>query len=332
MPSTTDSGTVTNTATADSDEVLPVSDSDDLAVTEDVTITIDKEFGPTFAVNDDTAVAGTNGLTFGVKITNTGISDADNVTIVDNAPAGIVFDTEDSAGCTITVGGNLSCTFAHLGAGASETVNVTYHVPSTTDSGTVTNTATADSDEVLPVSDSDDLAVTEDVTITIDKEFGPTFAVNDDTAVAGTNGLTFGVKITNTGISDADNVTIVDNAPAGIVFDTEDSAGCTITVGGNLSCTFAHLGAGASETVNVTYHVPSTTDSGTVTNTATADSDEVLPVSDSDDLAVTEDVTITIDKEFGPTFAVNDDTAVAGTNGLTFGVKITNTGSPTPTT
>ena len=85
------------------------------------------------------------------------------MTIVDNAPAGIVFDTEDSAGCTITVGGNLSCTFAHLGAGASETVNVTYHVPSTTDSGTVTNTATADSDEVLPVSDSDDLAVTEDV-------------------------------------------------------------------------------------------------------------------------------------------------------------------------
>ena len=141
------------------------------------------------------------------------------------------------------------------------------------------------------------------------------------------------MKITNTGSPTPTRDRIVDNAPAGIVFDTEDSAGCTITVGGNLSCTFAHLGAGASETVNVTYHVPSTTDSGTVTNTATADSDEVLPVSDSDDLAVTEDVTITIDKEFGPTFAVNDDTAVAGTNGLTFGVKIDeHRDSPTPTT
>ena len=158
-----------------------------------------------------------------MKTTNTGISDADNVTIVDNAPAGIVFDTEDSAGClSTTVGGNLSCTFAHLGAGASETVNVTYHVPSTTDSGTVTNTATADSDQVLPVSDSDDLAIVRRADLGITKSDTPDPVVSGGT-------ITYTIVVTNYGPSVSSGFTVTHTLDPDVRFVS--GVGCTTPTG-----------------------------------------------------------------------------------------------------
>src|SRR2546427_100581 len=82
-------------ASTESDEFAQTSSSDDLAIPGDATLTTDKEFGTALApADDDAATAGDSGLTFKVKVTNTGQSDADNVTITDAAPAGLVFDSE----------------------------------------------------------------------------------------------------------------------------------------------------------------------------------------------------------------------------------------------
>ena len=85
--------------------------------------------------------------TFSLVIDNLGDSDADNVSVSDIAPAGLTFISEDSADCTITLAGNLSCSFAHLAANSQTTITVTYDVPATTNAGVVTNTASVTSDE-----------------------------------------------------------------------------------------------------------------------------------------------------------------------------------------
>ena len=56
----------------------------------------------TFADDTDGRCGGTH--TFELVVTNTGVSDADNVTIVDAAPAGLTFVSEDSANCAIEAG------------------------------------------------------------------------------------------------------------------------------------------------------------------------------------------------------------------------------------
>ena len=230
VDSTTDSDpSVSNTAHVASDEDA-AQDTDTVAITEDVDLEITKTFA------DDEVTAGAAGThTFDLVVENLGDSDADNVTIVDTAPAGLTFLSEDSANCSITLAGNLSCTFAHLAGNSSTTITVTYDVDSTVDAGEITNSATVTSDEDTDTA-SDTVAVIEDVDLEITKTFA------DDEVTAGAAGThTFDLVVENLGDSDADNVTIVDTAPAGLTFLSEDSANCSITLAGNLSCTFAHL-------------------------------------------------------------------------------------------
>ena len=343
----------------------------------------------TFA--DDEVTAGAAGThTFSLLVENLGDSDADNVTITDTAPAGLTFLSENSADCEITLAGNLSCSFAHLGPNSSTTIIVTYDVAATTNAGTITNSATVASDEdtdtdadTVVVAEDVDLEITktfaddevtagaagthtfsllvenlgdsdaDNVTITdtapagldlplgelrrlrrsrwrgtsaapsptwgrtprrrssspttcrprptpgrsrtrprsppmrtptpmptrswsaedVDLEITKTFA--DDEVTAGAAGThTFSLLVENLGDSDADNVTITDTAPAGLTFLSENSADCEITLAGNLSCSFAHLGPNSSTTIVVTYDVPATTNAGTITNSATVASDE----------------------------------------------------------
>ena len=141
MPATTDTGDVTNSGTVTSDEDSD-SDDDTVVVVEDVDLEITKTFA------DDEVTAGAAGIyTFSLVIDNLGDSDADNVSVSDIAPAGLTFISEDSADCTITLAGDLSCSFAHLAANSQTTITVTYDVPATTDAGDVTNTGSVTSDE-----------------------------------------------------------------------------------------------------------------------------------------------------------------------------------------
>ena len=310
VASTVDSdASVSNTAHVASDEDA-AQDTDSVAITEDVDLEITKTFA------DDEVTAGDASThTFDLVVENLGDSDADNVTIVDTAPAGLTFLSEDSANCSITLAGNLSCTFAHLAANSLTTITVTYDVDSTVDAGEITNSATVSSDEDTDTA-SDSVAVIEDVDLEITKTFA------DDEVTAGDASThTFDLVVENLGDSDADNVTIVDTAPAGLTFLSEDSANCSITLAGNLSCTFAHLAANSSTTITVTYDVDSTVDAGEITNSATVTSDEDTDTA-SDTVAIVEDVQLTMDKSF------TDDSVTAGGAGThTFTLVVTNDGA-----
>src|SRR5688500_14439268 len=123
--------------------------------------------------------------------------------------------SENSTDCAI-VAGDLSCSFAHLGPNSSTTIVVTYDVPASTNAGTITNSATLASDE-----DKIGGAACRERAEDVDLEITKTLA--DDTVTAGAAGThTFSLLVENLGDSDADNVTIVDAAPAGLTFVSEN--------------------------------------------------------------------------------------------------------------
>ncbi len=312
MDSTTDSDpSVPNTAHVTSDEDA-AQDTDTVAVIEDVDLEITKTFA------DDEVTAGAAGThTFDLVVENLGDSDADNVTIVDTAPAGLTFLSEDSANCSITLAGNLSCTFAHLAGNSSTTITVTYDVDSTVDAGDITNSATVTSDEDTDTA-SDTVAIVEDVQLSVDKSF------TDDSVTAGGAGThTFTLVVTNDGASDADNVLVTDAVdPRLVVSNVSAPAGvdCSASAGQSVSCSKDHLASGGSFTITVTYDVDSTEDSDpSVSNTAHVASDEDA-AQDTDTVAITEDVELVVTKTFTP------DSVVAGSGNHTFTIEVANDG------
>ena len=131
-------------------------------------LVVDKEF------LDAAVTAGDpNAHTFTIAVSNTGLTAADNVIVSDTLPAGLVIGSASGDGWNCSTPGNaLTCTQDHLNPGETKTVNVTYTVPSTTNAGTLNNTASAKSDEVTtPIVDTDTVVVQEDVRLVVDKEF-----------------------------------------------------------------------------------------------------------------------------------------------------------------
>ena len=144
---------------------------------------------------------------------------------------------------------------------------MTYSVAAGVDAQLVNNTATADSDEVVPVSDSDDVQIVESVTLVIAKDFSnpandgpPTNDLPEETVTAGGPAGTFYITVTNTGLSTADNVTITDLVPAvWPVSNVTGTAGVEVANptldDNNISWLVSSLAPNASVTLTVTYSV-----------------------------------------------------------------------------
>ena len=298
----TDAGTITNEATVASTEDSDT-DDDTVVVVEDVDLEIAKSFA------DDEVTAGVAGThTFSLLVENSGIPIANNVTVVDAAPAGLTFISEDSPNCREIVAGDLFVFFLlHLGPNSSTTITVTYEVPATTDAGTITNEATVASTEDSDT-DDDTVVVVEVTTLTASKTDGKTIVV------AGTGGTTRSVTPRNDGPSArmvSFWVRLYPSAP--FVAGTPSSnlaADCSTSSGNVIHCELsAGLAAAATWTVTVPYTVPANATATSVHNTATFTTDEVPGgTSASDDTDVVRNADLSITK------TDSADPVVAGTN------------------
>ena len=306
--------TVSNSMAVGSDEAA-VSASDSIDVIEDVALEMTKTF------TDSTVAAGVSGNTFSITLTNTGMSDAEAVSITDTvAPElAVTSVTSPDADCSASTGQVVDCAIPSLAPGGSATLRVTYDVDESAAPGTVSNTANASSDEDT-TSATDSIEVVEDVDLAVTKTFSP------DGAVAGSSGNSFTIVVTNLGVSDADNVHIIDAVDPALTVTglaAAPAGDCSATIGNTVDSTVAVLTAGAAVTLTVTYDVPSATDASTIPNTARATSDEVGPITGSDDVAITEDVSLAASKTFDAT------TVVAGSTGHSFTIDIANSGIST---
>ena len=228
-----DPGTISNTASVVSDEVIvPITGTGSTEVTEDVAVTATKVFSP------PTASAGSTGNAFVLTVTNTGLSDADNVVITDVVDSALQVDTVSaSAGdCSASTGQTVSCTIASLGGGQTVVVTVTYSLDAGVTPGPITNSMDVSFDEGS-TSTSSNVNVVADVDFLVTKTF------DAGSVAAGSTGHSFTISVTNSELSDATGVTISDAVDrrvhgTGVSSPTADCSGSS---GQTVSCSLATL-------------------------------------------------------------------------------------------
>jgi uncharacterized repeat protein (TIGR01451 family) len=284
-----DTGSVTNSATATSDEGATdvsgtANDNDDSTITT-ITQTPAVAFVKTASVGG-TGILG-DVITYTFALTNTG-----NVTLTN------IVVTDPMVGLVIS-----GSPIASLAAGASSSVITgTYTITQADiDAGSVTNSATSTSDEGATdisgtANDNDDSTIT---TITQT----PAIALVKTAIVSGTGTLgdviTYIFRVENTGNTTLTNVVV-----------TDPMAGLSILTGSPI----ASLAVGVSSVITGTYTIiQSDIDTGSVTNTATATSDE----------GATDDSGTTIDNDTPtvtptPTITLPDFTPTIDIDGLVF--------------
>ena len=258
--------TITNIATADSDQTGEDTDTNSIPVgapalnitkTNDLTTTWDDADS-----SGDLSVGDT--ITYTYEVTNTGGANLTNVTVEDDLLGAATLSD-------VAVDG-----VGFLAAGDTETATLT-HVVTTDDLGTtITNIATADSDQTGEDTDTNSIPVgapalnitkTNDSTTTWDDADS-----SGDLSVGDT--ITYTYEVTNTGGANLTNVTVEDDLLGAATLSD-------VAVDG-----VGFLAAGDTETATLT-HVVTTDDLGTtITNIATADSDQTGEDTDTNSIPV----------------------------------------------
>jgi large repetitive protein len=305
LSATTDPDTTNNTATA----TTTVETSADLVVTKTDT--------------PDPVTAGTN-LTYTITVSNTGTIDAQTVTLTDVVPPGTTFVAAATSQGVCSGNPNITCSIGTLPAGATATITLIVHVdPATADGTVIANTAVASTTTTEPNTSNNAATATTMVAASADVAVTkvPDFAIS---VTAGTD-LTYTITATNTGPSDAQNVTVTDPLPAGTTFDsalsTQGSCSGTTTV----TCTLGTLLAGASATITLVVHVdPAAPAGSTLTNTATASSSTADP--DPTNNTATATTTVATQADLGVTKIPDQISVVTAGTDLTYTITATNSG------
>lgn len=330
--------TIINTATADADEVDPVTDIAQVQVptpTLNPNINIKKEVsvngGSTFVDANDAGSApatlvGGDAL-YRLTVTNTGDTDLENV-VINDANLGIV----NFGVGNLSVGQIVVLTESEISA-----LDVPGRCSST---GLVTNTASASGNDVIlqiPVNDSDDanvLCVTESIKVLkeISIDNGVTFLDANDAASAPTvaivGGALYRITVTNTGSATLNNI-IVNDGALGIV---------NANIGTLASGAAFVLTSGSFPVLNQPQRcqVP-----GNLTNTATAsgtssatsnvvnDSDDAVVKCVAESIKVLKEISIDNGVTYEDANDANSAPAVAIVGGALYRITVTNTGSAT---
>ena len=237
-------GTFTNTASADSDQTTPVTDSVSVPINKIDALSVKKVINTTAPYNlGDT-------LSYTITATNMGTSILSGVTIADTGVDIILGTCSPAQPAVLNPGTSMTCPATHV----VTMVDV--------DAGSYVNTSTADSVQTDP-------PVTDSLTVSINrhpelKVYKQVTSQGPYTAAPATS-ITYDISALNTGDQTLHNVTLVDNDPGVTLGSCSPTQPATLAPGALLSCTASHL-----------VVVDDITNGG-YTNTATADSAETSP-------------------------------------------------------
>jgi uncharacterized repeat protein (TIGR01451 family) len=287
-------GTITNTASVTGAQSDPSSANNSASA--QTTVGSFADLALTKSDSPDPVFAG-NTLTYNISAQNNGPSSATGVTITDNLPAGVTYQsaTPSQGGCNES-GGSVTCTLGTLANGGSATVSITV---TTNSEGTISNTASVAANETDLVGANN--SATEQTTVLPTPLLADLSLSKDDSPdpVLAGNTLTYNLSAQNNGPSAATGVTITDNLPAGVTYGSATaSQGSCNESGGTVTCTLGTLAIGGSATVSITV---TPLNGGTITNTASVDSGEVDPVSGNNDATASTTVTPVADLSLSKT-------------------------------
>ncbi|CAM3545434.1 hypothetical protein [Nocardioides zeicaulis] len=231
-------------------------------------------------------------VTYALRVTNEGPSDsAGPIVATDVLPDGMTLVSATGAGWTCGPAAGVSVSCSRPGpladGAAAPVITVVADVAADAGPATLVNRATVDGPadpNVLNDTASDPTVVEDEADVAITK------TATDPTPVAGTT-TAFELVVSNAGPSDADDVRVVDDMPAGLtaVAASGDGWACTVT-DGSLTCERPTLAAGASAPViTVRAAIGSALPAGTdIVNEArvSTSTDGDLPGDDTDDAAL----------------------------------------------
>lgn len=265
-------------------------------------------------------------LDFTLAVTNHGQSDSPGpITVHDSLPDGMTFVSATGSSWSCSASGARHHMHPHDRSGSGETApDITAKVKVASDAGpaTLTNRAsvTGPAPDPNPANntDSDAVTVLDQANVTITKTATPA------TANAGEN-VTWTLKITNQGPSDADNVQISDSLPDGLEYIGVDAApGVNCADSNPIDCHVAAVAVGTSYQVRVHAKVGAgIANATTITNTAT-----VSTSTDGDrpeDNTATAAVTVATSADLAITKTHPDTPVVAGGQ-MTFSLDVRNAG------
>ena len=291
-------GFINNTATVDSDQLDPKSDSEAAPIIQGPDYTIDKIVTDVagHGASANITSAG-NIISYQINVNNTGNIDLTNVNVTDpllgniTGPAG-----DNSPSGILNVGENW--TFTGTYTVSQEDLNSNGG-----EDGFINNTATVDSDELDPKNDSEAVPITQNPALLIDKSASPTnYSASGDL-------ITYTYNVTNSG-----NVNIT-----GPITVTDDKIGTVQITAGNLLPSQSVLG-------NATYTITQADlDAGSVTNaayaTGTFGNNTTTSNTDNETVTAVQNPALLIDKSASPTnYSASGDL-------ITYTYNVTNSGN-----
>ena len=299
---------IVNTATADSDQTGPDTDDASVPVSQAPALAIDKAITGVTGGNGNGSLDAVNDVIgYAVTVTNTGNQTLNQVTVNDPM-TGLTI-----SGVTLT-------------PGASETYLTSYTLTQNDldtyggGDGYIENTATADSLETASVSDTEAIELFVRSALSIDKRLVNITGGNNNTvADAVGDTLNYTVTVSNLGVLTLTNVSVVD-----------PSSGLNITG--------VTLAPGESQ-VYTTSYVLTQADlddngqgDGYIDNTATADSDQTVALSDTESTALLRTVGLGIEKNVTSVAGGNNNLfADAAGEVIQYAIRVYNAGTVTLT-
>jgi uncharacterized repeat protein (TIGR01451 family) len=315
-------GTLVNTATASASDASTVSATDSDALNSQATLAItetDNDGGSSLTSTVGSAVPG-NSITYTVVASNSGPSTATGASVTDPLalnPA-IASDTWTATGSGGTTGytasgsGTISDSLT-IPSGGSVTYTVVAAIRSSA-TGTLVNTATASASDASTVTATDSDTLSPHATLAITKTDGVTSITAGSTD-------TYTIVVSNTGPSDAANLSVADSLPTqGFTNITSPNlpSGVTFTAATD-SWTLASLASGQSVTFQLAGTVPSGASGSTYVNTASASAADASTVTATDSDSLNTHATLAVTKTDGVT------SITAGTTD-TYTIVVSNTG------
>ncbi|MEZ5471909.1 MAG: hypothetical protein R3E90_09030 [Marinicella sp.] len=298
-------GNLSNTGTADSDETPEVTDTVNTPVNQDPALVVTKTATLTTDGGIPNSADAGDVITFAVEVQNTGNVTLNNLVVVD--PMG---------------GGALTCAPTTLAPTQIATCNsYTYDVTQddVNNGGSIDNTASATATDPNNGTVNGDDSTTTPITAA-----GPSLVVSkaldsyvdNDTSGDITLGdvLTFVITATNNGNVTLNNVVVSDPML------TPNQATCATVDPGN-TCVLT-----GTVTVDINH-----ADSGNLSNTGTADSDETPEVTDTVDTPVNQDPALVVTKTATLTTDGGIPNSADAGDVITFAVSVQNTGNVTLT-
>ncbi len=264
-------GDIDNTATANSNETVPVNASEDVPITRTPGMTVEKS-------SATTSLSAPGTVNYSYLVTNPGNVTLTGISLADNNDN----DDMDCGGqTTLDPGDTMTCTATHTFTQAELDASGSP----TADSGVLYNLVTANSNEAPDATDDLSIPINQDPKMTVEKSLKSNADEDGSENVSLNDTLTYQFVASNTGNITLSGVTVVDPLP-----------GLSA-----LSCKPASLAPGEALTCTATYTVTQAdVDAGNVHNEATADSDQTDPVKDPEDVPVPQKPELTLVKSASP--------------------------------